>query len=157
MLPAGPTMVDTVANAAFYFGLVRGLVDLDPPITRQLSFQAANDNFFRAAREGIDAALFWPGVGEVPASELILRTLLPLAHQGLDSWGVDRRDRDHYLGIIEQRALKRMTGASWQVRTFRALLDDHQTTREQAIIDMTRRYLAGMRSNEPVHTWDLPG
>ena len=157
VLPAGPTMVDTVANAAFYFGLVRGLVDLDPPITRQLSFQAANDNFFRAAREGFDASLFWPGVGEVPASELILRTLLPLAHTGLDSWGVDRRDRDHYLGIVEQRALKRMTGASWQVKTFRALLEDHQTTREQAIIDMTRRYLAGMRSNEPVHTWELPG
>ncbi len=56
-----------------------------------------------------------PGVGVVPASELVLRTLLPLAHRGLDAWQVDRRDRDHYLGIIEQRCLTRMTGAAWQV------------------------------------------
>ncbi len=155
VLPAGPTMVDIVANAAFYFGLVRSLAELDPPLPRQMSFQAAHDNFFRAARDGIDSSLFWPGVGDVPASELILRTLLPLAHEGLDAWGVDRRDRDHYLGIIEQRALKRLTGASWQVRTFRHLLEDADS-REEAITEMTRRYLEGMRANEPVHTWPVP-
>jgi gamma-glutamylcysteine synthetase len=110
VLPAGPTMVDTVANAAFYFGLVRSLAQLDEPINRQLSFAAATENFFAAAREGIRAELFWPSVGAVPASELIVRTLLPLAHEGLDAWGIDRRDRDHYLGIIEQRALKHRTG-----------------------------------------------
>lgn len=148
-------MIDIVANSAFYFGLVRALAELDPPLPRQMSFQAASDNFFRAAREGIEAELFWPGVGEVPASELILRTLLPLAYEGLDAWGVDRRDRDHYLGVIEQRALKRLTGASWQVKTFRHLLEDAKS-REAAITEMTARYLEGMRSNEPVHTWPLP-
>jgi gamma-glutamylcysteine synthetase len=156
VLPAGPTMVDIVANAAFYFGLVRSLVELDEPISRQLSFAAATENFFSAAREGIRAELFWPGVGAVPASELIVRTLLPLAHAGLDAWGIDRRDRDHYLGIIEQRALKHRTGADWQVRTFRSLYDEGHVDREEAIVEMTRRYLAGMRSNEPVHTWDCP-
>jgi hypothetical protein len=156
VLPAGPTMVDTVANAAFYLGLVRALIDLDDPISRQLSFAAATENFFSAARDGIRAELFWPGVGSVPASELILRTLLPLAHRGLDAWGIDRRDRDHYLGIIEQRSLKHRTGAEWQVRTFRALYEDGHVDRDEAIVEMTRRYLAGMRSNEPVHTWDCP-
>jgi hypothetical protein len=156
VLPAGPTMVDTVANAAFYLGLVRALIDLDEPISRQLSFAAATENFFAAARDGIRAELFWPGVGSVPASELIVRTLLPLAHSGLDAWGIDRRDRDHYLGIIEQRALKHRTGADWQVRTFRALYDEGHVDRDEAIVEMTRRYLAGMRSNEPVHTWDCP-
>jgi gamma-glutamylcysteine synthetase len=156
VLPAGPTMVDTVANAAFYFGLVRSLAQLDEPINRQLSFAAATENFFAAAREGIRAELFWPSVGAVPASELIVRTLLPLAHEGLDAWGIDRRDRDHYLGIIEQRALKHRTGADWQVRTFRSLYDDGHADRDEAIVEMTRRYLAGMRSNEPVHTWDCP-
>jgi gamma-glutamyl:cysteine ligase YbdK (ATP-grasp superfamily) len=156
VLPAGPTMVDTVANAAFYFGLVRGVVEMDPPIERQLSFSAAADNFRAAARDGIASELFWPGAGTVPASELILRTLLPIAHRGLDLWGVDRRDRDHYLGIIEQRALRRRTGANWQVQTFRSLYDDGSLEREQALIEMTRRYLVGMRANDPVHTWDLP-
>jgi hypothetical protein len=156
VLPAGPTMVDTVANAAFYYGVVRGLWDLDPPISRQLSFAAAGDNFSAASRDGIHAELFWPGVGTVPASELVLRTLLPIAHAGLDAWGVDRRDRDHYLGIVEQRALKRRTGADWQVRTFRALYDEGHADREEAIVEMTRRYLANMRANEPVHTWECP-
>jgi gamma-glutamyl:cysteine ligase YbdK (ATP-grasp superfamily) len=156
VLPAGPSVVDTVANAAFYFGLVRGLSQLDQPIERQLSFAAAADNFRAAAHDGIEAELFWPGTGSVPASELVLRTLLPLAHQGLDAWLVDRRDRDHYLGIIEQRCLKRMTGSAWQVRTFRKLYDDGNVDRSEALIEMTRRYMAGMRSNEPVHTWELP-
>jgi hypothetical protein len=155
VLPAGPTMVDTVANAAFYYGLLRAIADLEEPITRQLSFSAAAENFRAAARLGIEASLFWPGCGEVPASELVLRTLLPLAYEGLDTWGVDRRDRDHYLGIIEQRALKRRTGATWQVRTFRSLFDDRELDRDDALIEMTRRYLEHMRANEPVHTWEL--
>jgi gamma-glutamyl:cysteine ligase YbdK (ATP-grasp superfamily) len=157
VLPAGPTIVDTVANAAFYYGLVRGLADLDEPIERQLSFSAAADNFRAAARDGIDAMVFWPGVGVVPASELILRALLPLAHAGLDAWNVDPHDRDRYLGIIEQRCLTRTTGASWQVRTFRRLFDDHDLDRDEALIEMTRRYMRHMRANEPVHTWPLPG
>ena len=155
VLPAGPTVVDVVANAAFYYGLTRAVAELDEPIDRQFSFSAAADNFRAAARDGIDAMLFWPGVGVVPASELVLRTLLPLAHAGLDAWDVDRRDRDHYLGIIEQRCLRRVTGASWQVRTFRRLVEQG-TDRDEALIEMTRRYMAGMRSNEPVHTWELP-
>ncbi|MTV26482.1 glutamate--cysteine ligase [Nitriliruptoraceae bacterium ZYF776] len=154
VLPAGPTVVDTVANAAFYYGLVRALAGDDEPIERQLSFAAASDNFFAAAREGIGAELYWPSVGSVPASELVLRTLLPLAHRGLDLWGVDRRDRDHYLGIIEQRCLKRITGASWQVRTYRELRDAGQERRD-ALFEMTRRYLEHMHTNEPVHTWPV--
>lgn len=152
VLPAGPTVVDAMANAAFYYGLVRGVAELDPPITRQLSFQAAQQNFVAAARDGIDASQFWPGVGEVPATELVLRTLLPLAHQGLDAWGIDRRDRDHYLGIIEQRCLRRTNGASWQVATYRDAFD-HGMDRPDALLAMTRRYLDHMRTNEPVHTW----
>ena len=127
-------------------------IALDPPITRQLSFQAAQQNFVAAARDGIDASQFWPGVGEVPATELVLRTLLPLAHQGLDAWGIDRRDRDHYLGIIEQRCLRRTNGASWQVATYRDAFE-HGMDRPDALLAMTRRYLDHMRTNEPVHTW----
>ena len=152
VLPAGPTVVDAIANAALYYGLVRGVAELDPPITRQLSFQAAQQNFVAAARDGIDASLFWPGVGEVPATELVLRTLLPIAHAGLDRWGIDRRDRDHYLGIIEQRCLRRTNGASWQVAAYRDGFD-HGLDRPDALLAMTQRYLEHMRSNEPVHTW----
>src|SRR5512144_1485487 len=84
VLPAGPTVVDTLANAAFYYGLVRVLVEDDRPIWTQMSFSAAQENFHAGAREGIDAALYWPGAGQVPATELVLRRLLPLAHEGRD-------------------------------------------------------------------------
>ena len=89
VLPAGPTVVDAVANAAFYYGLVRTLAEQERPIWSQMSFSAAEENLHTGARHGLDAMLYWPGVGEVPASELVLRRLLPLAHAGLDSWGVD--------------------------------------------------------------------
>ncbi len=152
VLPAGPTIVDAIANAAFYYGLVRGVASMDPPITRQLSFQAAAHNFVSASRDGLDATLFWPGVGEVPATELVLRTLLPLAHEGLDGWGGERRDRDHYLGIIERRCLKRTNGAAWQVQAYRDAYGRGED-RPAALRTMTQRYLELMRTNDPVHTW----
>ena len=155
VLPAGPTIVDTVANAAYWYGLVRAVADLDEPITQRMSFHAASDSFRRAARDGIDAQLFWPGVGEVPASELVLRTLLPLADEGLAAWKIDRRDRDHLLGIIEQRCLTRRTGASWQVAMRRKLLEKGLAP-EDATLAMVREYRDGMVSGEPVHTWPLP-
>ena len=68
VLPAGPTIVDTVANAAFYYGLVRVLVEDDRPVWTAMSFQAAEENFYAGARDGIDARLYWPGVGEAPAT-----------------------------------------------------------------------------------------
>src|SRR4051812_47881590 len=87
VLPAGPTVVDILANAAFYYGLVRVLADDERPIWSQMSFSAAEDNFHAGARDGIDARFYWPGVGEVPAAELVLRRLLPMAHGGAGPWG----------------------------------------------------------------------
>src|SRR3954451_19315151 len=117
VLPAGPTVVDIAANAAFYYGLVRVLVEAERPVWSQMSFSAAEENFHRGARDGLDAGLYWPGLGEVPAAELVLRRLLPLAHEGLDSWGVAAADRDRLLGIIERRCVDGVNGASWQAAT----------------------------------------
>ena len=90
-LPAGPTVVDVLANAAFYYGLVKVLAEADRPVWSQMSFAAAEENFHNGARHGIDARIYWPGIGEVPATELVLRHLLPLAHRG--PGGVGCRDR----------------------------------------------------------------
>ena len=114
VLPAGPTVVDTLANAAFYYGLVRMLADEDRPIWSRMSFSAAEENFHAGARDGIDANVFWPGLGEVPASELVLRRLLPLAHEGLDRW-VDRRRRPrpparHHRAALHEAAQRRARG-----------------------------------------------
>src|SRR5205807_742721 len=76
-------------NSAFYFGLLRVLAEQDRPVWSQMSFATAEENFTVAARDGIHAQLYWPGLGTVPVTELVLRRLLPLAREGLDRWGVD--------------------------------------------------------------------
>ena len=154
VLPAGPTVVDTIANAAYYFGLVRRLVDADRPLWTQMSFSAAEENFTAGARDGIGASVYWPGIGTVGVSELVLRRLLPLAYEGLDALGVDPEDRDFYLGIIEQRCLTGRNGATWQAERFRTLYERAGTDRAEALRAMTVDYRERMHANEPVHTWD---
>jgi gamma-glutamyl:cysteine ligase YbdK (ATP-grasp superfamily) len=151
VLPAGPTVADLVANAAFYFGLVRHLAESDRPLWSQMSFQAAEENFETAAEDGIDATLYWPGLGEVKATELVLRRLLPMAHDGLESWGVPTDERDRLLGIIEQRCLTGVNGASWFVeRMHRRSGEDRYDALRATLLEYRER----MHSNEPVHTWD---
>jgi hypothetical protein len=155
VLPAGPTVVDILANAAFYYGLIRVLVEEERPIWSQMSFATAEENFHAGAREGIDARVYWPGVGEVPVTELVLRRLLPMARDGLERWGVDGADADRLLGIIEQRCLKMRNGAAWQAATFHRLYDEKGLDRDEALREMTLRYRDHMHSNEPVHTWPV--
>src|SRR6204780_4191012 len=152
-LPAGPTVADIMANAAFYYGVVRALAEAERPVWTRMSFQAAADNLAEGAKHGIDARLFWPGLGEVPVTELVLRRLLPLAADGLELWGVDPGDAKRLLGIIEQRCLCGRTGATWQTDSVRALADRHGTGREEALRLMTLGYIDQMRTNEPVHCW----
>ncbi|HET8953152.1 MAG TPA: hypothetical protein VFN44_21695 [Solirubrobacteraceae bacterium] len=155
VLPAGPTVVDILANAAFYYGLIHMLVTEDRPIWSQMSFAAAEENFHTGSREGIDANVYWPRVGEVPVAELVLRRLLPMAHEGLTAWGVEAADRDRLLGVIEQRCLKGVNGASWQAETFHKLYEDKKMDRIDALREMTIRYRDLMHSNEPVHDWPV--
>ncbi len=153
VLPAGPTVVDTLANAALYYGLVRALAEAERPVWSQMSFSAAEENFHAAARHGLDARLYWPGLGEVPAAELLLRRLLPLARDGLDRWGVTPADRDRLLEVVAQRCLTGRNGATWQVRAVRAVEQDAALDRAEALRRMTLRYQELMHTNAPVHTW----
>ena len=150
LLAAGPTVADMIANAAFYYGLVRSLASNERPLWSQMSFSAAEENFHVAAQHGIDTHVYWPGLGQVSATELVLRRLLPLAHEGLADWGVDAAERDHYLGIIEQRCLRGVNGAEWFVRRVRERGDQERFSALRATL---LEYMERMHSNEPVHTW----
>ncbi|AGZ51128.1 glutamate--cysteine ligase [Mycobacterium kansasii] len=152
VLPAGPTVLDMLANSAFYYGALRSLAEAEQPPWTRMSFAAAQANFFAAARHGIDAPMHWPGLGEVPTRELVLTTLLPMAHDGLRRWGVDAEVRDRFLGVIEGRASVGRNGATWQVATVRGL-EDGGMNRRAALAEMLRRYCKHMHANEPVHTW----
>jgi gamma-glutamyl:cysteine ligase YbdK (ATP-grasp superfamily) len=155
VLPAGPTIADVMANSAFYYGLVRSLAEAQRPIWTQMSFATAAENLHEAARHGLDAQLYWPGVGDTPAAELILRRLLPLARDGLARWGVSSAAADRLLGIVEQRCLTGQNGAAWQVATVAGLTEHGGVDRREALRQMTLRYIEHMHSNEPVHTWPL--
>src|SRR5262249_36053879 len=113
------------------------------------------ENFHAGARDGIDARVYWPGVGEVPATELVLRRLLPMANDGLESWGLDAGTRDRLLQIIERRCVDSRNSASWQSEVFHRLYDDRGMDRAEALRAMTVRYREHMHSNEPVHDWPL--
>jgi gamma-glutamyl:cysteine ligase YbdK (ATP-grasp superfamily) len=154
ILPAGPTVFDVLANAAFYYGLLRVLVEEDRPLWTQMSFSAAEENFHVGARDGIEARVYWPGVGEVPVAELVLRRLLPLAYEGLDRLGIAAADRDRLLGAIERRCVLLRNGASWQSQTFHRLFDSGLET-DEALRQMTVRYRELMHANEPVHDWPV--
>jgi hypothetical protein len=153
LLPAGPSVVDILANAAFYYGLVRSLIADERPVWSRMSFSAAEDNLHAGARDGIDARVYWPGVGEVPVSELVLRRLLPMAHEGLETAGVAAPDRERLLGIIERRCVEHTNGAAWQAACFHRLYGERGLDREDALRELTVRYRDLMHSNEPVHTW----
>ena len=154
VLPAGPSVVDTLANAALYYGLVHTLMTEDRPLWTRMSFTAAEDNFTVGARRGIDASLYWPGLGEVPVTELVLRRLLPQARGGLDALGVDGAVADRLLGVIEARCLAHTNGAEWQVRATQAR-ESAGMDRGDALRSMLGSYIEHMHTNEPVHTWSV--
>ena len=152
VLPAGPSVVDVMANAAFYYGALRVLAESERPVWSQMSFQAASDNFTAGATRGIDAHVFWPGYGEVPVTELVLRRLLPLAYEGLDRWGVNPEVRDRLLGVVEQRCTSGRNGAVWQTDRVRQR-EAAGESRLVALRHMTHEYAELMHTNQPVHTW----
>jgi hypothetical protein len=154
VLPAGPTIIDSLANSAFYYGVLRMLAQEERPIWTKMSFPAAEHNFRACARLGLDSRVYWPGFGEVPADELVLRHLLPLAHEGLEQWGVSTAVRDRYLGVIEARCLSGVNGARWQIATVDRL-QDRGADRLPALTGMLEQYVEAMHTNEPVHSWPL--
>ncbi len=155
VLPAGPTVADVMANAAFYYGAIRVLAEEERPVWSKMSFSTAHENFLECAKRGMDARVYWPGLGEVTTDELVLRRLLPMAHEGLERWGVATEVSDRYLGIIESRAKLGVNGATWQADAVK-VFENRGMDRAQALSAMLELYCQGMHSNEPVHTWELP-
>jgi CBS domain-containing protein len=153
VLPAGPTIVDEVANAAFFSGLMLALPQEYGDIAAQMSFDDAKSNFFRAARHGLDAQFNWINGQSHTASALVLEHLLPLARQGLESAKVNTTDVGKYLGIIEERVRCRQTGARWAVKSLEVLQESG--SKDIAHRRLTAAMLAGQKQGEPIHRWPL--
>ena len=165
VLPAGPSVVDTLANAAVFYGALRVLVDDGPdprgggtpggPVGSGAQVEAVRAGFLDCARTGLAGRAAWPGRGVVGVRALLLEHLLPLAADGLAREGVPGPVVDRYLGIAEARAATGITGAVWQTRAV-AALEERGADRATALHGMFGRYLEGMHGGEPVHTWPLP-
>lgn len=142
---AGPSMQDVMANTAFYFGALTAMLNFDDPIEASVPNRDAAHNFYACAREGLSAKINWLGKRDIPVRELILQSLLPLAHQGLQQIGCAASEAEHWLGIIEQRAQSGLNGAAWQ----RRWVAEHGPEFDQLVL----AYQAQQASNRPVHTW----
>ncbi len=153
-LPAGPTILDEVANTAFYLGLVEGMLREGVDVREAFRFGDVKSNFFAAARYGLDVTLRWAGGEPVEARTLLLERLLPLAHGGLAAAGISDAERTRYLDVIEARVQTGMTGARWTLDAHEALgTHRNPLARSQAL---TRLLMARQRTGAPVHTWPLP-
>jgi len=145
VMPAGPSIPDTIANAAFYYGLVHGLARAQPPVALTLGFGSCRANFYAAARDGLRAEVVWLNGRRASLRQLLLEELLPLAERGLLALDIDRPDARHYLDIIAARAKTGSTGADWQ-RRFLALHGPDLSA-------LTLAYLERQHSGQPVHEW----
>lgn len=146
ILPAGPTFIDMMANAALYIGLVHYLVSVDHACT-ELDFSAARANFYKAARSGLSAELSWPGLGTMRADRLLAEVILGAARRGLEQFGVHADDSDRYLDVIAGRIRSGQTGAAWQRACLHARTGDW--------FELMATYCERQRSGAPVHQWDL--
>ena len=156
-LPAGPTMTDMLANAAFLIGLTLWLAGQDQRWTYALPFERADHGFYRAAQRGLAAELTWPSgphqVRTVAAAALV-RELLPAARHGLVGAGVAAAEADRLLSVIGARVATGQTGAAWQRAALAAA--ERGRSREQALAVMLDRYLTCAATGQPVHTWPAP-
>lgn len=152
-LPSGPTILDEMANAAFFFGLMAVLPDEYGDITQLMSFDDAKTNFFAAARYGLGAQLTWVGGKSYTASSLILEHLLPLARKGLKQSGIDSNDIDRYLDTIEGRVSNGQTGAQWELQSLSAIND--LGTRDMQQRTIAKFILEYQQTDEPVHRWPI--
>lgn len=157
-LPAGPSAVDMVANAAFLIGLAEGLRGDINRLLPGIPFHIAEHNFYRAAQHGLQAKLVWPRhdqnrLREQPVTGIIA-ALLPTAREGLTAVGVTAREIDYYLGVIEARLEGGVTAADWQLATWRRF--EKRMSSQRALHAMLNLFTVHSEANLPVAQWPLP-
>jgi CBS domain-containing protein len=153
VLPSGPTILDEVANAAFFLGLLSGGPTVYGDITKRLAFHDAETNCLAAAQVGLDAQFTWLDGQSAPARELIQQELLPIAREGLRTAGIAPADATRYLDVLEARVATRQTGAQWILRS---LMEMHNTgTKDAPLSALTAATVQRQWEGKPVHEWPI--
>ncbi len=151
VIPSGPSVVDNIANMAFYFGLVQYYATHSTPPSERLSFAQARDNFYTAAQHGLENKINWPECERCDMRHLILHKLIDHAESGLKSLQLDAKDIEYYLTIIQSRAEQKQTGSHWQ-REFVARHHDKKNNVMQRLLETCYH---NQQTGEPVHCWDF--
>ena len=146
VMPSGPTLVDMLANAAFYYGLATMLAKECAGGHFACDFDTAKKNFYLAARYGLGSSIRWEE-RTVAIEKLILDTLLPLARKGLNELNINPNDAERYLEIIRERVKCGQNGAAWQLAYLEKYGDDMQK--------LTYAYWQHQQRGNAVHTWEI--
>lgn len=152
-LPAGPTVADEMANAAFFLGLMMALPEEYGDVTEKMSFDDARQNFFSTARFGLKSQIVWLNGESRTAKHLILDELLPRAEEGLKMVGIDPDDRARYLEILESRVTREMTGSRWMLDSLAGM--DKPAKSNVKLRSLTAAMQANQEKGDPVHLWSL--
>jgi len=153
VLPSGPTVIDEIANAVFWYGLVAGLAREYEDVSRDMDFDDARRNFVAAARNGLASQFVWLDGSKKPAHELILESLIPRAEEGLRTSDINSSDIDRYLGIIQNRVETQQTGSQWQLDSMARMKG--VGSRAERLGALTRAMVQRQRQGDPVHEWSL--
>lgn len=156
IFPAGPSIMDEMANAVLWLGAMEGFPMVYSDIRNFISFEDIRDNFGKAARFGIDTKFTWIKDKKITARDLILEELIPIARQGLLKMNIETRDIDNYLGIITERTQKHMNGARWMLRSFTALSKKASNDDEALSILTATIYRNQNIPDHPIHDWKEP-
>ena len=150
-IPSGPTMIDEIANMAFWIGVMMGQPEKYKNIHNSWDFKDVKNNFFNAARYGMAAQFYWDGQ-YISSYNLILDELLPMAYKGLYSMGVSPEDAEYYLKVIKDRVMGH-NGSEWMVRSYRNLMKEHK--RFDAMQILTSKLYEKEEKGFPVSTWRI--
>ncbi len=154
-IPSGPTIQDEVANAAFYFGLMRAFSNEYSDIKTLMPFADVKENFYKAASHSLSAQFTWIDGKDYTAQDLILKQLLPIAKEGLADGNLKKSDINHYMNIIKNRVKSAKTGARWILKSFHEM--GPETSKDLKCRSLTTELLKNQESGKPVHLWDTAG
>ena len=145
-IPSGPSVLDEMANFAFWVGLMKGRPKQFDDMSSQMDFKSAKTNFIKAARNGKESIFSWCGE-PYSAKKLVLNKLLPIAYKGLHKCGIDDENVETLLGIIEART-KGRTGEQWQVANIRALKKRYKT--DKSLVLLTKKMVENQTKHLPI-------
>jgi hypothetical protein len=145
---AGPTIVDSIANTAFFIGLVDYLATMETVPEEVISFDEAIHNFYKASRQSFFCQVRWIDGKLHDIKDLLQYEIFPHVKQALLKRGIDPSEVNYYMDqVIYPRLEKGVNGAIWQ----KAFIHMHG----KRFQELLEAYAKNQYSGKPIHEWEL--